>query len=89
VIFYSVDVAGTEFPLIVGWLAVAAAIFTVYFDFAQFRKFGHALVLVRGDYADADDAGEVSHFQVLATALSGTVGLDNIASVAVAVSLGK
>ena len=46
-IFYSVDVAGTQFPLIVGWLVVAAAIFTVYFGFVQFRKFGHALALVR------------------------------------------
>ena len=88
VIFYSVDVAGTEFPLIVGWLVVAAAIFTVYFGFVQFRKFGHALALVRGDYSDPNDAGEVSHFQALATALSGTVGLGNIAGVAVAVSLG-
>ena len=87
-IFYSVDVAGTEFPLIVGWLVVAAAIFTVYFGFVQFRKFGHAIALVRGDYADPNDAGEVSHFQALATALSGTVGLGNIAGVAVAVSLG-
>jgi AGCS family alanine or glycine:cation symporter len=88
VIFYSVDVAGTQFPLIVGWLVVAAAIFTVYFGFVQFRKFGHALALVRGDYSDPNDAGEVSHFQALATALSGTVGLGNIAGVAVAVSLG-
>lgn len=87
-IFYSVDVAGTQFPLIVGWLVVAAAIFTVYFGFVQFRKFGHALALVRGDYSDPNDAGEVSHFQALATALSGTVGLGNIAGVAVAVSLG-
>jgi AGCS family alanine or glycine:cation symporter len=87
-IFYSVDVGGTQFPLIVGWLVIAAAIFTVYFGFVQFRKFGHAIALVRGDYADPNDAGEVSHFQALATALSGTVGLGNIAGVAVAVSIG-
>ena len=67
---------------------VAAAIFTVYFGFVQFRKFGHAIALVRGDYSDPNDAGEVSHFQALATALSGTVGLGNIAGVAVAVSIG-
>ncbi|MTH99611.1 sodium:alanine symporter family protein [Roseibium sp. RKSG952] len=87
-VFYSVPVAGTQFPLIVGWLVVAAAIFTVYFGFIQFRAFGHAIALVRGDYSDPKDAGEVSHFQALATALSGTVGLGNIAGVAVAVSIG-
>ena len=54
----------------------------------QFRKFGHAISLVKGDYSHPDDAGEVSHFQALATALSGTVGLGNIAGVAVAVSIG-
>ena len=42
VIFYSVPVAGTEFPLIVGWLVIAAIIFTAYFGFIQFRAFGHA-----------------------------------------------
>lgn len=88
VVFYSVPVAGTSFPLIVGWLVVAAAIFTIYTGFIQFRGFGHALDLVRGKYADPKDAGEVSHFQALTTALSGTVGLGNIAGVAVAVSIG-
>jgi AGCS family alanine or glycine:cation symporter len=87
-IFYSIDVGGTDFPLIVGWLVLAALVFTLYFGFVQFRKFGHAIALVRGDYSDPNDAGEVSHFQALATALSGTVGLGNIAGVAVAVSLG-
>lgn len=87
-IFYSIPVAGTAFPLIVGWLVVAATIFTLYFGFVQFRKFGHAISLVKGDYSHPEDAGEVSHFQALATALSGTVGLGNIAGVAVAVSIG-
>lgn len=88
VIFYSVPLGDTAFPLIVGWLVVAATIFTLYFGFIQFRYFGHAISLVKGDYANPDDAGEVSHFQALATALSGTVGLGNIAGVAVAVSIG-
>jgi len=87
-IFYSIPVAGTAFPLIVGWLVIAATIFTLYFGFVQFRKFGHAISLVKGDYSHPEDAGEVSHFQALATALSGTVGLGNIAGVAVAVSIG-
>jgi len=87
-IFYSIPVFGTSFPLIVLWLVVAASVFTIYFGFIQFRAFGHSIALVSGKYSDPNDAGEVSHFQALATALSGTVGLGNIAGVAVAVSIG-
>lgn len=79
---------GTSFPWIVAWLVVAATIFTVYFGLIQFRAFPHSISLVKGDYSDPNDAGEVSHFQALATALSGTVGLGNIAGVAVAVGIG-
>ncbi|MCB1312769.1 MAG: sodium:alanine symporter family protein, partial [Sedimentitalea sp.] len=79
---------GTAFPWIVLWLVVGATVFTLYFGFIQFRAFGHAISLVKGDYSDPNDAGEVSHFQALATALSGTVGLGNIAGVAVAVGIG-
>ena len=79
---------GTSFPWIVLWLVVGASVFTLYFGFIQFRAVGHSISLVKGDYADPKDAGEVSHFQALATALSGTVGLGNIAGVAVAVSIG-
>lgn len=88
IIFYSVPVGGTAFPLIVGWLFLAALIFTFYFGFIQIRAFGHAIDLVRGKYSDPNDPGQISHFQALATALSGTVGLGNIAGVAVAVSIG-
>ncbi|MEP6558903.1 MAG: alanine:cation symporter family protein [Burkholderiales bacterium] len=86
--FYSVPVGGTTFPSVVGWLIIAALVFALYFGFVQFRKFGPAISLVKGDYSDPNDAGEVSHFQTLATALSGTVGLGNMAGIAVAVSLG-
>ena len=78
----------TTFPWIVMWLVVAASVFTIYFGFVQFRVIRHSLHLVSGKYSDPDDAGEVSHFQALATALSGTVGLGNIAGVAVAVGIG-
>ncbi|MDP2254462.1 MAG: alanine/glycine:cation symporter family protein [Polaromonas sp.] len=88
VIFYSVPVAGTRFPLIVGWLILAALIFTFYFRFIQLRGFSHAISVVRGHYSDPSMAGEVTPFQALTTAVSGTVGLGNIAGVAVAVSLG-
>ncbi len=79
---------GTSFPWIVAWLVVAATVFTLYFGFVQVRAFRHSISIVKGDYSDPDDAGEVSHFQALATALSGTVGLGNIAGVAVAVGIG-
>ena len=81
-------IPGTSFPWIVMWLVIAATIFTLYFGFVQIKFFKHAIQLVKGDYSDPKDAGEVSHFQALATALSGTVGLGNIAGVAVAVGIG-
>ena len=87
-IFYSVSINGVSFPLIVAWLIICAFILTVYMGFVQFTGIRHSIDLLRGVYSNPDDAGEVSHFQALATALSGTVGLGNIAGVAVAVSLG-
>ena len=86
--FIFMSIPGTNFPWIVMWLVIGASVFTVYFAAVQFRFFGHAISLVKGDYSDPNDAGEVSHFQALATALSGTVGLGNIAGVAVAVGIG-
>lgn len=88
IIFYSVPIAGVSFPLIVGWLILAATVFTLYFGFIQFRGFKHSIDVVRGRYDNPKDAGEVSRFQALTTALSATVGLGNIAGVAVAVSIG-
>ena len=87
-IFYSVPVAGASFPLIVGWLILAAIIFTFYFRFIQFRGFRHAIEVVRGRYSDPQHPGEVTPFQALTAAVSGTVGLGNIAGVAVAVAIG-
>ena len=79
---------GTPFPWIVLWLVIAAVIFTIYFGFIQFKGFKHSIELVRGDYFEPKDAGEVTPFQALCTALSGTVGLGNIAGVGVAVAIG-
>ena len=72
---------------IVGWLVIAAIIFTLFFGFIQIRGVTRDRH-VKGDYSDPNHKGEVSHFQALTTALSGTVGLGNIAGVAVAVSIG-
>ena len=83
---------GTEqtikLPFMVIWLILGAIFFTFRFRFINFRGIRHSLQLVRGKYDDPTAVGEVTHFQALATAVSGTVGLGNIAGVAVAVSLG-
>lgn len=62
--------------------------FTFYLKFPQIRYFRHALRIVRGKYDKADDVGDTTHFQALATALSGTVGTGNIAGVALAIYFG-
>lgn len=87
-IFSSFQVGDAAVPLIVLWLIAASVIFTVYFGFINLRGFGLALRVTRGDYDTKDDKGEVSHFQALTAALSGTVGLGNIAGVAVAIGIG-
>lgn len=73
---------------IVIWLVFGALFFTIRMGFINIRGFKHAIDLARGKYDDPDAPGQVTHFQALATAVSGTVGLGNIAGVAVAVSLG-
>ncbi|MDJ0466645.1 alanine/glycine:cation symporter family protein [Streptomyces sp. H27-C3] len=88
VVFYAVRVGGTDLPLIVVWLVVAGLVFTGWFGFVQLRKFRLAIDVVRGKYDEEGSAGEVNHFQALTAAVSGTVGLGNIAGVAVAVSIG-
>ncbi|MGW0824753.1 alanine/glycine:cation symporter family protein [Streptomyces sp. NPDC002845] len=88
VVFYSVPLFGTEVPLIVTWLVVCGVFFTIWLKFLNVRGMKHAVDLVRGKYTPPDAEGEVTHFQALATALSSTVGLGNIAGVAVAISLG-
>ncbi|MDP4662824.1 MAG: amino acid carrier protein [Salibacteraceae bacterium] len=75
-------------PIVVVWLVIGAVFFTIRMKFINLRGFKHAIQLVSGKYSNPNDAGEVSHFQALATALSATVGLGNIAGVAVAISLG-
>ncbi|WP_200307109.1 alanine/glycine:cation symporter family protein [Streptomyces adelaidensis] len=88
VVFYAVSVGGTELPLIVAWLVVAGLVFTTWFGLIQARKFKLAFDVVRGKYDEEGSPGEVNHFQALTAAVSGTVGLGNIAGVAVAVSIG-
>lgn len=88
VVFSAVTIGGVEVPLILGWLIAIALFCTFYFRFINFRGFLIGFRLIRGDYSDGKSDGETSHFQALATALSGTVGLGNIAGVALAIYLG-
>jgi AGCS family alanine or glycine:cation symporter len=91
VIFFTVPVGGDmEVPFVLIWLLLGAVVFTVYNRFVNLTAFRHAIEVVRGKFDDPEhkEKGEVSHFQALTAALSGTVGVGNIAGVAVAVSLG-
>ena len=87
-IFFAVPVGDTQLPLIVAWLIGGGLFFTFYLRLVNIRGFKHAIALVSGRYTNNDDPGEISHFQALSTAVSGTVGIGNIAGVAVAISLG-
>ncbi|MEK6482191.1 alanine/glycine:cation symporter family protein [Catalinimonas sp. 4WD22] len=88
VLFPIFTINGVEVPFIVLWLAIGAVFFTFYLKFVNIWGFRHAIDIVRGKYSHQDDPGEITHFQALSAALSGTVGLGNIAGVAVAISVG-
>lgn len=76
-------------PFAVLWLVLGAIFFTLRMGFVQLRLVGHALQVVRGKYDEGGHSeNEVSHFQALSAALSATVGLGNIAGVAIAISIG-
>ena len=74
-------------PLVV-LLVGGGLFFMVYSRFQPYRYFGHAIDLLRGKYSDPNDPGHIPHSQALSTALSGTLGLGNIAGVAIAISIG-
>jgi AGCS family alanine or glycine:cation symporter len=86
VFFWNIPVL--DMPLVVFWLLMGATFFTVRMGFVNVRMFRHAIDLVAGKYDDETSEGEVTHFQALSAALSATVGLGNIAGVAIAVALG-
>ncbi|MEM8929052.1 MAG: alanine/glycine:cation symporter family protein [Bacteroidota bacterium] len=103
-IFIELSLFGVEIPLVLILLLGGALFFTICFNFINIRYFPLAIRVVRGAYDDmetsssienednghSDNAfsGQVNHFQALTTAVSGTVGLGNIAMVAVAISIG-
>ncbi|MBI1371307.1 MAG: amino acid carrier protein [Phycisphaera sp.] len=75
-------------PLIVVVLVCGGIFFTLFYGFINVRLFGHSIRVIRGHYDSPDDHGEITHFQALTSALSATVGLGNIAGVAVAITAG-
>lgn len=103
-ILSEINLGFASIPVVLLLLIGGALYFTIYFEFINFRKFWTAIQVVRGRYdeleqrpsednipdtiTDESKEGEVNHFQALATAISGTVGLGNIAMVAVAISIG-
>ena len=88
IIFYSFNVAGQGLPIVLVVLGGTAIFLTIYFKFLNLRSIGLAFRTARGKYTRADAPGQITHFQALTAALSATVGLGNIAGVAVAVGLG-
>ena len=79
---------GSGIPLIVLVLLLGGIYYSFYFSWLTIRGFRHSIDVIRGRYDDPSDPGEISHFQALTSALSATIGLGNIAGVAIAVSVG-
>lgn len=88
VIFWGPEIAGTTFPLIVMWLAAGALFFSIYLGFPNIRYARHAFGCLGNKYDEPDAKGQTSNFKSLSACLSATIGLGNIAGVAVAISLG-
>ncbi|PRX46268.1 alanine/glycine:cation symporter family protein [Salegentibacter salegens] len=82
------DVKMNAIPFIVMWLIIGSIFFTFRLGFINISGFKHSIDLARGKYDDPNAPGTITHFQAMATAVSATVGLGNIAGVAVAISLG-
>jgi len=91
IIFFPISIAGSKVPLIIFWILIAGIFFTIFFKGIAVWGFKHAIDIIAKP-ADknhhAGGAGEVSSFQALATALSGTIGIGSIAGVAISISIG-
>ncbi|MEM7679423.1 MAG: alanine/glycine:cation symporter family protein [Pseudomonadota bacterium] len=88
VVFYTVPMFGQDVRILILWLLLPALVFTFYLGFVNFKHFWHGIQVALGKYDEAKDDGQISSFQALMASLSGTVGLGNIAGVAIAVSVG-
>ena len=74
-------------PLVI-LLVGSGVYFSIRLVFPQFRRIGHSIAVARGKYDNPDDPGDITHFQALCAALSATVGVGNIAGVAIALHAG-
>lgn len=88
VIFHPIHIFGAEIPIIIFWILAAGLFFTFYLRLIPIWGFVHSIHNLVKPNKDGDDSGEVSSFQALMTALSGTIGLGSIAGVALAISMG-
>ncbi len=89
VIFYQINLFGVKVPIIICWVLFAGIFFTIYFRGISIWGFKHAIQTVAKPAAKTEDGiGEVSAFEALATALSGTIGIGSIAGVAISISIG-
>lgn len=88
IIFSSFSFSENTIPLIVLWLMFASVFFTFYFKFINIFALKRGFFVALGRYDRDDDKGEITHFQSFTAAMSGTIGLGNIAGVAVAISIG-
>ena len=88
-IFFPINICGCDVPLIIFWVLIAGFFFTFYFKGISVWGFKHAIdVVAKPAEKHNDGCGEVSSFQALATALSGTIGIGSIAGVAISISIG-
>ena len=87
-IFFPIKIGSVEVPVIVLWILFAGIFFTFYYRGIAVWGFKHAIDLIAKPGEKGDDCGEVSSFQALATALSGTIGIGSIAGVAISISIG-
>ena len=88
IIFFPVSIAGNNVPIIIFWILIAGIFFTIYFKGIAVWGFKHAINVVAKPANKGGGCGEVSSFQALATALSGTIGIGSIAGVAISISIG-
>jgi len=95
-VFFSVPIPGVKdvngesvkIPFVLALLGASALFLTVIFGFVNIRGIGKSIRTIKGRYSKSDDPGEITHFQALSAALSATVGLGNIAGVAIAITIG-
>ena len=83
-----ITIGGDTLPFVVLALLGTGVFLTLRLGFIQLRRFGHGVAVTTGKYDDPNEPGDVSHFQALSTALSATVGIGNIAGVAIAIHYG-